>query len=95
MSGLTLVLTDMIEEYTNRPKIERLWLFIASRISGSLTMGILAFAMSAKMNLDFATTAVSIIIAGFGGTSILKKLVIKYVNKLVDKDDIPINNEVK
>jgi NO-binding membrane sensor protein with MHYT domain len=86
MSGLTLVMTDMIEEYMNRPRIEKLWLFIASRISGSLTMGILAFSTSAKLDLDFATTCISIILAGFGGTTLLKKLVERYVSRMLESD---------
>jgi hypothetical protein len=74
MSGLTALLAQMKRDYEAHGKIDRLWLYISSKMSGSNVAGVAMLFGADWLNLPSSATACAIIIAAFGGTWALERV---------------------
>jgi hypothetical protein len=74
LSGLTALLSHMKKDYEAHGKIDRLWLYVASKMAGSNLAGLLVyFYAPEKYGLSPGGTATTIIVAAFGGTWLLER----------------------
>lgn len=74
LSGVTGLLHAMKQEYEKKGAIDRLWLLIFLKLFGSNTAGVAMFFIAESAGMDDAKQAVAIIVASFGGTWFLERL---------------------
>jgi hypothetical protein len=74
LSGLTALLSQMKKDYEAHGKIDRLWLYVTSKMLGSNTAGLMMYFGSDYFELNNSATACAIIIAAFGGTWALERV---------------------
>lgn len=73
MSGLSALLAQMKKDYEANGKIDRLWLYVSAKMSGSNVSGLCAYFVATYYNIGSSATAAGIIIAAFGGTWALER----------------------
>jgi hypothetical protein len=83
LAGVTSLLQAMKDEYEKKGKIDRLWLFVSSKMFGSNVAGLVAFLVSENFTIGEGTEAAAIIIAAFGGTWALNKVLTFYTQKIL------------
>lgn len=81
LSGTTALLHAMIEQYKQTDTIPRLPLFVASKMLGSVLAGLLMFFGAGARGWDPGTQAGAIILASFGGTWFIQRVLQWAVNK--------------
>lgn len=81
LSGITALLHAMIEQYKQSDTIPRLPLFVSSRMFGSVLAGLLMFFGSSTRGWDPGTQVCAIILASFGGTWFIQRVLQFFVNK--------------
>jgi hypothetical protein len=74
MAGLTALLSQMKKDYEANGKIDRLWLYISAKMSGSNVAGLAAYFGADSLNFGSSQTAAAIIVAAFGGTWALERV---------------------
>jgi len=79
--GATALLHAMIDEYKEHDKIERLWLFVASRMLSSNAAGLIAFAIIESWDIPTGYKAGAIMLAAFGGTWTIQRALTFFSNK--------------
>jgi hypothetical protein len=81
LSGVTSLLNAMKREYEQNKTIDRLWLFISSKLLGSNLAGLLAFLGSEYWGVPDTAIAIAIILAAFGGGPLIERGLNKYADK--------------
>lgn len=79
--GGTALLHAMIDEYKVRDKIDRLWLFVSSRMLSSNAAGLLAFFGAESWDIPTGYKAGAIMLAAFGGTWTIERALQFFSNK--------------
>lgn len=75
LMGITSVLHAMTEEYKTHDKIDRIWLFVSSKMFGSVSAGFMMFFGSDSLAIPTGYKALAIAGAAFGGTMLIKRFV--------------------
>ena len=83
LSGVTALLHTMKQEYEKNGAIQHLWLLVTSKLFGSNTAGLLMFFCGESLGLDDAKQAMAIILASFGGTWFIERLLQFATNKYI------------
>ncbi len=78
--GATALLHAMKAEYEAKEKIDRLWLFVSSRMLGSNAAGLLVFFAAESWGIRTSYLAGAIMLAAFGGTFFIEKAYKKFIN---------------
>lgn len=73
LSGVTALLHAMKQEYEKTREIDRLWLFVSSKLLGSNVAGLLMFFGGETYNLADTALAAAIILAAFGGGPLIER----------------------
>lgn len=86
LSGLTALLNHMRREYLEHGKIDNIWLFVTSKITGSNLAGLIVFFYAPEhQSLTTGNIAVLIILAAFGGTWFVERLLQALVSTIQAK----------
>lgn len=85
LSGITSLLHSMKQEYETAGAIPHLWLLVASKLFGSNTAGLLMFFMAESLGLEDAKEAMAIIVAAFGGTWFIERVLQSFTNKIASE----------
>lgn len=75
LMGVTSVLHAMTEEYQTKDKIDRVWLFVSSKMFGSISAGFMMFFGADSLAIPTGYKALAIAGAAFGGTMLIKRFV--------------------
>lgn len=81
LSGVTALLHAMKQEYEKNGQVAQLWLLITSKLAGSNTAGLLMFFLAETLGFDDAKQAMAIIVAAFGGTWFLERVLQFFTSK--------------
>lgn len=81
LMGVTSILHAMTEEYKTKDKIERIWLFVSSKMFGSISAGFMMFFGSDSLAIPTGYKALAIACAAFGGTWLIQRFVNNTANK--------------
>lgn len=79
--GGTSLLHAMKAEYEAKEKIDRLWLFVSSRMLGSNAAGLLVFFAAESWGIRTSYLAGAIMLASFSGTYFIEKAVHQFMTK--------------
>lgn len=79
--GATALLHAMTIEYRKAPEIQRLWLFVTSKMLGSNAAGLFVFFVAESWDIRTSYVAGAIMLASFGGTFFLERAYQSFVNK--------------
>lgn len=82
LSGVTALLHAMKQEYETSGVIAHLWLLVTSKLFGSNTAGLLMFFLAESMGMEDAKEAMAIIVAAFGGTWFIERVLQAFTNKI-------------
>lgn len=86
LSGLTALLNAMKQEYDKTSEIERLWLFVSSKMLGSNVAGLLMFFAGETYNFADTAQAVAIILAAFGGGPLIERALRFFADKYMPQE---------
>jgi hypothetical protein len=75
LMGVTAVLHAMTEEYKTKDKIDRVWLFVSSKMFGSVSAGFMMFFGADSLAIPTGYKALAIAGAAFGGTMLIQRFV--------------------
>lgn len=89
LSGVTALLAQMKSDYETNGKIERLPLYAASKLSGSNLAGIALYAYAVSNDWDVGSQVIGIILAAFGGTWALQRIVTSIVTQKFPVPPVP------
>lgn len=81
--GATALLHAMKLEYEAKDKIDRLWLFVCSKMLGSNAAGLLVFFMAESWEIRTSYLAGAIMLASFGGVFFIERAFNGFINKYV------------
>lgn len=81
LSGVTSLLHAMKQEYEKHGEIQRLGLFVASKLFGSIVAGLLTFFCAEAWQWSENYQAAAIIMAGFGGTWLIERALQSFVSR--------------
>lgn len=70
--GATALLHAMIDEYTKKDKIDRLWLFVSSKMLSSNAAGLVMFFSADSLGVPTSWMAGAVMVASFGGTTFIQ-----------------------
>jgi hypothetical protein len=81
LCGVTALLHAIKKEYEQGRQIDRLWLFMACKLLGSNTAGLMAFFGAEYYDIPDAGEALAICIAAFGGGPLIERAVGVFADK--------------
>lgn len=81
LMGATALLHAMTQEYQEKEKIERLWLFVAYRMVSSNAAGLLMFFGAESWDIQTGYRAGAIMLAAFGGTWSIQRALTFFSNR--------------
>jgi len=81
--GITALLSALKKEYEKSGEIKRLWLFIASNVTGSNTAGLFVYFGADSWGIPNGGKAVAIMAAAYGGNWFIERAVQSFTNKTV------------
>lgn len=81
LAGITALLAQMKTEFEAKGQIDRIWLFVAAKMTGSNLAGMVMYFGSDYLDWDSSLQAASIILAAFGGTWLIERALLFFVDK--------------
>jgi predicted membrane-bound spermidine synthase len=83
LMGATALLHSMKQEYERTNEIQRLWLFVSSKMLGANAAGLLMFFAAESCQMENSYRAAAIMLSAFGGNFVLDRALQFFVNKYV------------
>ena len=81
LSGVTALLHAMKKEYEQNKQVDRLWLFVSSKLLGSNLAGLLMFFGAEHFGMAETTEAAAICLAAFGGGPLIERALAFFADK--------------
>jgi hypothetical protein len=81
LAGVTALLHALKKEYEENNRIDRLWLFVTSKLFGSNMAGMLMFFGAEYWDMSEAAEAAAICLAAFGGGPLIERAVSHFADK--------------